>query len=66
MDFAAHGVRLDLFRALKEGGFMHLTPNEIFEAQNSGLQAGNLREAKQYGASLSLSQIIKLKRAGVI
>jgi len=66
MDFSAHGVRLDLFRALKEGGFLRLTPNEIFEAQNSGLQAGNLREAKQYGAGLSLSQVIKLKRAGVI
>jgi beta-lactamase regulating signal transducer with metallopeptidase domain len=66
MDFASHGVRLDLFRALKEGGFTRLGPSEIFDAQNSGLQAANLREAKQYGASLSLSQIIKLKRAGVI
>ncbi|SPE38838.1 Peptidase M56, BlaR1 [Candidatus Sulfopaludibacter sp. SbA3] len=66
VDFASRGVRVELFRALKDGGFTHLTPGEIFEAQSSGLQAHNLREAKQYGANLSLGQIIRLKRAGVI
>ncbi len=66
IELASHGVHLDLFRALKEGGFTKLEPNELFEAQGSGLQAGNLREAKQYGPALTLNQIIKLKRAGVI
>ena len=61
-----HGARLELMRALKEGGFTKLAPNEIFEAQSSGLGASNLREAKQYGNSLSLAQIIRLKRAGVL
>jgi beta-lactamase regulating signal transducer with metallopeptidase domain len=66
IEFNAHGVPVELFRALQEAGFTRLTPQEIVEARNTGLQAGNLREAKQYGASLSLSQILRLKRAGVI
>lgn len=66
IDFSAHAVPVDLFRALREFGFTHLTPSEIIEARNSGLQAGHLREAKQYGASLSIGQILKLKRAGVL
>ncbi|HWC96814.1 MAG TPA: M56 family metallopeptidase [Candidatus Sulfopaludibacter sp.] len=66
VELFTHGARPPIFQALKEGGFVHLAPNEIIEAQHSGLQAANLREAKQYGSNLSLSQIIRLKRAGVI
>jgi beta-lactamase regulating signal transducer with metallopeptidase domain len=66
IDLFTHGARPELMRALKDGGFTHLSPSEIFDAQRSGLQSSNLREAKQYGSGLSLSQIIRLKRAGVI
>jgi beta-lactamase regulating signal transducer with metallopeptidase domain len=66
IDLRTRGVSPELFRALKDGGFTQLSPNEIFEAQRSGLQGANLREAKQFGAKLSLGQIIRLKRAGVI
>jgi len=66
INFAAQGVHVELFRALKESGFTKLAPEEIVEAHHSGVGSRNLQEAKQYGANLSLAQIIKLKRAGVI
>ncbi len=66
IEFANQGMQLDLFRALKDSGMTNLDPREIVEAQNAGLSARDLREARQYGSSLTLKQIIKLKQAGVL
>jgi hypothetical protein len=66
IEFARVGVRQDLFRALKEAGFTNPDPGEIIEAAMSGVRASDLREAKRYGSSLTLKQIIRLKQAGVI
>ncbi|PYT27353.1 MAG: hypothetical protein DMG57_18620 [Acidobacteria bacterium] len=66
IDFAINGVQPDLFRALKEAGFAHLDPGEIIEAKINGVRAESLREAKTYGPNLTLKQIIRLKKAGVI
>ena len=66
IEFAVHGMRLDLFRAMKDCGFTNPDPREIIEAQNAGLGARDLREARQYGSTLTLRQIIKLKIAGVL
>jgi len=66
VDLHNHGVRTPLLRALKEAGFAKVDPREIIEAHNNGLRAEHFREAKSYGPSLTLKQIIKLKSAGVI
>jgi beta-lactamase regulating signal transducer with metallopeptidase domain len=66
IQFAQYGLRPELFRALKEGGLGNASPADILEAQMYGLNAHDLREAKQYGSSLTLKQIIKLKMAGVL
>ncbi len=55
-----------MFRALKDGGFGNAAPNEILEAAQVGLGPRDLREAKQYGSSLTLKQIVRLKMAGVL
>ncbi len=60
------GVRPELFHALKEHGFKNVTVQEVIEAQDCGLGAGNLQEARQYGTQLTLKQVVRLKRAGVI
>lgn len=66
IQFAQYGMRPDLFRALKESGLGNAAASEILEAQTVGLNAHDLQEARQYGSSLTLKQIIKLKMAGVI
>lgn len=66
IQFSDRGIRPELFRALKEGGYDHATPSEICEALTSGVSAHDIREARQYGSSLTLKQVIKLKMAGVI
>jgi hypothetical protein len=66
IQFSQYGMRVDLFRGLKESGFGNAAPAEIVEAYMVGLSARDLREAKQYGSSLTIKQIIKLKMAGVI
>jgi beta-lactamase regulating signal transducer with metallopeptidase domain len=60
-----HGVRPDLFRALHDNGWKTISAREAVEAREAGLDARNLREARQYG-SLTLKQVIRLKQAGVI
>jgi hypothetical protein len=65
IQFAQYGLRIDLFRALKDSGLGNATPNEIVEAYTVGLNARDLREARQYGSNLTLKQIVKLKMAGV-
>ena len=59
-------VRPELLRALKDAGYRGLDAREIVELQNSGVGAGSLREAKQYGPNLTIKQVIRLKQAGVI
>jgi beta-lactamase regulating signal transducer with metallopeptidase domain len=66
IQFAQYGMRTDLFRALKDSGLGNAALGDILEAHTVGLNARDLREAKQYGPSLTLKQIIKLKMAGVI
>jgi len=66
IDFCDAGIQPDTFRALKESGFGSADPQDIREAALAGLRARDLREARQYGSSLTLKQVIKLKMAGVI
>jgi beta-lactamase regulating signal transducer with metallopeptidase domain len=60
------GVRPALLAALRDAGFTHLDAREIIDAQNNGLGPKDLREARQYGSSLTLKQILRLKQAGVL
>lgn len=60
------GVRPGLLAALKEAGFTRLDAQDIIEAQNNGLRSEDLREARHFGSSLTLKQILKLKQAGVL
>jgi beta-lactamase regulating signal transducer with metallopeptidase domain len=60
------GVRADLFQSFQEAGWKSLGAREAIEARQVGIHAGTLREARQYGSSLTLKQIIRLKQAGVI
>jgi beta-lactamase regulating signal transducer with metallopeptidase domain len=66
LDLHNNGVRAPLYQALKDNGFVKAEPREIIEAQMHGLRAEHFREARAYGPSLTLKQIIKLKTAGVI
>ena len=63
---ANSGAKPELFRALKDYGFTRVELPELEEAIRYGLAERNLREARQYGTTLTLRQIIKLKNAGVI
>ena len=60
------GVSTELFRALKESGFLHADAREIIEAKVQGVGAGHLREARKYGPNLTLRQIVRMKQAGVL
>jgi beta-lactamase regulating signal transducer with metallopeptidase domain len=60
------GVRPGLLAALREAGFTRLDTREIVDANNSRLCQRDLREAKRYGASLTLKQVLRLKQAGVL
>ena len=53
-------------RALKDAGFRSADPREIVEAASAGLRESDLREARQFGSTLTLRQIIKLKQSGVL
>lgn len=66
VEFRRNGVQAELVRALKEAGFRDVEPREIIELQQQGVGRRNLQEARQYGSSLTLRQIIRLKQAGVI
>jgi len=66
IDLHSHGVRIDLLRALKDAGFRSADPREIVEAASAGLRESDLREARQFGSTLTLRQIIKLKQSGVL
>jgi len=46
--------------------FPQTTVREIVEAAQTGLNPGDLRRAKEFSPSLTLPQIIRLKKAGVI
>jgi predicted urease superfamily metal-dependent hydrolase len=66
IDFARVGVQPDLFQGLKDSGFTHPDPQDVVMARMHGVGPENLRRAKEYGSSLTLKQIIRLKQAGVI
>jgi hypothetical protein len=66
IDFRRCGVPADLLRALKDAGFHNVEPREIVQLQQNGVSRRNLQEASQYGPSLTVKQIIRLKQAGVI
>ena len=60
-------LRPDLFEALKEGGYTKPDVRMVIEARRNGLSAGSLRSLREQGfKNLTLEQVIKLKRAGVI
>jgi hypothetical protein len=65
IQFSQLAVQPSLFRALKDGGYGNATPGEIMEAAQVGLNPHDLREAKQYGSSLTIKQVVRLKTAGV-
>lgn len=60
------GVPVELFQAFKDAGWKSLAARDAIEAQNAGVRASSLREARQYGSSLTIKQIVRLKQAGVI
>jgi hypothetical protein len=66
IDFRRCGVPANLLRALKDAGFHNVEPREIVQLQQNGVSKRNLQEARQYGPSLTIKQIIRLKQAGVI
>jgi hypothetical protein len=61
-----HGVPAEMLRALRDAGFEHLEIDKVINAYEQGVRPGTLKEAAQYGAHLTLPQIVKLKQAGVI
>jgi beta-lactamase regulating signal transducer with metallopeptidase domain len=61
-----HGVPAEMLRALRDAGFQHLEIDKVIGAYEQGVRPGTLKEATQYGTHLTLSQIVKLKQAGVI
>jgi beta-lactamase regulating signal transducer with metallopeptidase domain len=63
---AQHGIGVGLFQSLRDAGVGNASLDEIQEAQETGVNAHSLNEAKQFGPNLTLKQISKLKRAGVI
>jgi beta-lactamase regulating signal transducer with metallopeptidase domain len=65
-EFTLHGGRLEFFQALRDAGFTKVEIREVIEASIHGIRASDIREAKQYGANLTLKQIIRLKQAGVL
>lgn len=66
IQFHQHGVRPELLRALKDAGFHNVEAADVMQLQDNGVGSRNLQEARQYGSSLTLKQIIRLKQAGVI
>jgi len=66
IDMHDHGVPAEMLRALRDAGFQHLEIDKVINAYEQGVRPGTLKEATQYGTHLTLSQIVKLKQAGVI
>jgi beta-lactamase regulating signal transducer with metallopeptidase domain len=66
IDLTTHGVSLDTLRALKEGGLTGARVSAIIEAHNAGLRESDVREAQRFSSQLTLEQILKLKRGGVL
>ena len=66
IDLFSNGVRLPLFQALKEAGFRQIGAREAIELNRHGLSPSDLREAHKFNQRLSLEQVVKLKRAGVL
>jgi len=66
IDLHDHGVPPEMLRAVRDAGFTHVEIREVIDASQRGVGPGTLREASQYGSHLTLSQIVKLKEAGVI
>ena len=66
IEFRQHGVNPDLLRGLKDEGFHDLEAGDVIALRDNGVEMRNLREARQYGSSLTIKQIIRLKQAGVI
>ena len=66
IDFKVQGVSIELFRALKDCGFLRAAPSEIIEAKVQGLDPGYLREARKYGPNLTLRQMVRMKQAGIL
>jgi len=64
--FREHGVNPELLRTLKEEGFHDMDAGDVIALRDNGVEMRNLREARQYGSSLTIKQIIRLKQAGVI
>ncbi len=65
IEAARSGVGPELILALKDA-FPQITMREIADAAHSGLNASDLRQAREYGANLTPEQVIRLKKAGVI
>jgi len=60
-------LRPDLFEALKDSGYGKVDVRQAVDAQRSGLSPDALRSVQQQGfKNLTLDQVVKLKRAGVI
>ena len=66
IELQTNGVRPELFQAFQEAGWKNLSVRDVVDAQQVGVHAGTLREARQYGSNLTLKQIVRLKQAGVI
>jgi hypothetical protein len=66
IDMHDHGVPAEMLRALRDAGFQHLEIDKVINAYEQGVRPGTPKEATQYGTHLTLSQIVKLKQAGVI
>jgi beta-lactamase regulating signal transducer with metallopeptidase domain len=66
VSLASQGVRSDLVDAFHEAGWKGLSARDFVDAQQAGIHARDLQQARQYGSSLTLKQIIRLKQAGVL
>ena len=62
-----HGVGPDDFRGFKEAGFRDVSAEDAVTAHSNGVTSAVMRGVRRQGFDrLTLQQIIKLKRAGVI
>jgi len=67
VDLQRNGVPADLFDALKESGYTKVDSHQAVAAVQNGLSARSLRSLREQGfKGLTIEQVIKLARAGVI
>ena len=66
IDMSVNGVSAEFFEALREYGIKQVDARDAVRARQHGVNRKSLAEARQYGPSLTIAQIIKLKSAGVI